>query len=106
MAQVSFSNAKLEPLYNNLQSGYLNLEQGYFYQSNQYADPVALPTRTTVQNTPSKVSFMYSGTFRNSGTEFYLFLNNTKAWRVYNISFNANDTFSFIIDIETIGNNT
>lgn len=104
MAVVDFDNAKLEPLRVNWDYSFLNLRAVVFYQANQYATPVSNPTVATIQNTPDIVSFMFAGTFNVDGTEIYLYLNNTKAWKIYDVEFRQGDTYSFVIDIEVSGN--
>ena len=56
-------------------------------------------TRSEIRNTPSVLSYLYTGTFTASGTEFYM-----GAFKISGVSFSSGDTYSFIIDIETSGN--
>lgn len=107
MAQIDFSNAVLDvngnstPLteddymsFNN--TAYLWNSQGQYITSNQ--------TKTIINNTPAKVSILYTGSFTTSGTEFYIGNGGGNPWKVSNISFSSGDTYSFVIDIEVSGN--
>lgn len=104
MADIDFSNAVLEPVAGiaNMNYPYLNLYDRSLYDANQNA--ISYATCTIVSNTHQKITFQYTGSCYRGGTEMYFFRYNTKAWRISNISFAAGDTFSFEIDIETIGN--
>lgn len=104
MAVVDFDNAVLDvntgenPLNH---SDYMDLKH-YFYNNNT---EVSTPTISVISNTPTKVSILYSGTFTQSGTEFYIAYSTTNGtFKVSNISYSAGDTYSFVIDIEVSGN--
>lgn len=109
MAQVDFSNAVLD-----VNTGYYPLRmQSYISLGanrilvNSTGTPITQNSAmSVVENTPSKVSILYTGSFDTSGTEFYLHDGDTahRYWKVSGISFSSGDTYSFIIDIETSGN--
>jgi len=104
MAQVDFSNAVLD-VYNNMvmtYDQYLQFDKNATLYSVNNVQITSGQTKTIITNTPSKVSILFTGAFTASGTEFYF--TPSKFWRVSNISFSANDTYSFVIDIETSGN--
>lgn len=114
MAIVDFSNAVLDVYNNNQQkplefSNYLGFNAAF---GNMLLDSqgnvLSSATRSIITDTPTKISFLYRGTFNDSGTEFYIgYGGNTPdrfGWKVSNISFSANDTFAFVIDIEVSGN--
>ena len=103
MAQVDFSHAVLEPYEDSkpLTWDYLNLDttNSIFNRNGQ---GIGTGSRSIITNTPTKVSFLFAGTFSASGTEFLM--GNYTVFRVSNISFSVGDSYSFIIDIETSGN--
>lgn len=66
----------------------------------------SFPAVSTLLNTPSKVSILYSGTMTTNGAKTSFVIRNPNVqtpFIVSNISFNNGDTYSFIIDIETTG---
>lgn len=118
MAQVDFSNAVLDV---NTDSNDLPFDYSYLYvnyngafytyDSSQYHIVNSNYSVTKISETPSKVSFLYTGKFNSSGTFFYLGrcwydygVFKHLPWKVSNISFSADDTYSFVIDIEVSGN--
>lgn len=106
MAQVDFSNAKIEPLTDDTWGwADFRLNTNTFYDKVAQGSSVSTAIIVEVINdTATKKSFQYSGRFTKSGTEFYFAgtNNNRKSWRVYNISFDIGDVYAFIIDIELI----
>lgn len=116
MADVDFSHAVLDAYSSNsayypmVSSNNLLLKYSALKMLDINATEVTSNmVRTTLTNTPTKVSILFSGSFNTSGTEFYLIdlfaTSMSKAtWKVSNISFSSGDTYSFIIDIETSGN--
>ena len=109
MAQVDFSNAVLDVVsgYTPLSlPEYLRLNVSEFHDSSHNAlNYQSWNPNVILQNTPTKVSILYSGTFNVGGTEFYIAYTGTEeAWCVSNISFSAGDVYSFVIDIEVSGN--
>ena len=109
MADVDFSNAILEvngnekPLSLN---NYMKANHSEFHNSsNQILNYNTWNPNVFLQNTPTKVSIQYSGTFTAGGTEFFIaYDTNAGAWHIRNVSFSAGDTYNFVIDIETSGN--
>ena len=111
MADVDFSNAVLElnyPAGCPMNSAFLAFNYtGTFRDIN--ANELNFGGNFSVlTNTPSKVSLLFTGTFISSGTSFYFGTwygaGTGGLWKVSNISFSADDTYSFIVDIETSGN--
>lgn len=111
MAQVDFSNAVLEP-YTDVKPLTAQYDLGIEINniSNANSGIIASNLTTTVlENTLSKRSVLFTGTFTDSGTECYLYYYFSIAvhniyWKISNISFSSGDTFSFVIDIEVSGN--
>ena len=108
MADVDFSNAVLEPvsgqkpLTRPLMLGIARTPTLYDAQDTAIVTGQAF---STLENTSTKYSLLFSGTFTASGTEFYIvYSQNDKVWKVSNISFASGDIYSFVIDIETSGN--
>lgn len=110
MAQIDFSSAIIEPYSSNKPFSYYKLGLGLVNGFNTYFmnDTVNILTTgtlapTVLTNTPTKFSLIYTGTIGSgvaSGTYFYLGLNNTRNWKVSNISYSAGDTFSFQLDFD------
>lgn len=118
MAYVDFSNAhidvrgSLKPLhqqhlgltnYNSPPAtiNFLTLESPWEYIATSVAS-------TIVSSTPTKVSYLYTGTFAMAGTSFGIYVKKDSSsyeefWAITNVSFSAGDTFSFIIDVEITG---
>lgn len=100
MAHIDFSNAKIEDMTNSVWGNqpYLCFEfLGIYGDGQAYLGNF---TRTKINETLTKVSYVIEGTFAISGTEVAFYYYNTKFWRVYNISFNAGDTCAFQVDFE------
>lgn len=113
MAQVDFSNAVLDVWDNRptqpskpfTEQNYMNFDASfslYNYENGSYSVINTNGTKTILSNTPSKVSFLYTGEFSVGGT--YFLMTNNAIWKVSNISFSAGDTYAFVIDIEVSGN--
>ena len=106
MAQVDFSNAIIEPIDNTypFQSEYLHLYRPssavlFSTVDGQYTVASSV-TKTIRTNTLDKMSFVYTGTFTRSGTEFALYMSSSSRWKISNIEFNSGDTASFEIVVE------
>lgn len=112
MAHVSFANARIELINGEaIASNYeLSLRgtgdtsettQTVLYDSNNDRIVQNYSSRR-ILNTPSRISFLYTGIFIVSGTEAYLRLNSytNLCWKFSNISFQAGDDYSFIVDVD------
>lgn len=108
MADVDFSNATMQPYSNYAPMTYS--EYLAFYRSaplyNSSGSGITSNyARTIVSDTASMFSYLFTGTFTASGTEFYIgWSSSALVWKVSNISFSAGDNYSFIVDIEVEGN--
>lgn len=113
MAQIDFSNAKIEPVSTMKPFSQYKMALGVANNFNTYfkdADgnnilSVNYLAPTILANTPTRLSLIYSGTLGSSiasGTAFYLGLSGAanKFWKVSNISFSAGDTFGFQLDFD------
>lgn len=110
MADVDFSNAVLDVNYSNP----LAMERFFDFDYTSYLYDINSnrinqnETISRITDTATKASFLYTGTFTASGTEFYMGqyfgggIGGT--WKVSNISFASGDTYSFVVDIELEGN--
>lgn len=115
MAEVDFSNARIEPYaytpigsthYNPVNPTYrenVSLNQSTLY-SRDFGTIIAPGAKVTqLVNLQKQLIYLYQGTFTQSGTEFYI-LNYSGSgymstcWRVSNISFNSGDTYTFTIN--------
>ena len=114
MAQVDFSNARIEPY--DTWGGYplknptFNANLGLNYgggNSNLFNinDQVISSSFTCTQliNQQKQLMYLYQGTFSASGTEFYI-KGDTVVWKVSNISFSNGDTFVFQINATLVCN--
>lgn len=105
MAQVDFSNAVIS-LHSTsdrpFSKTYLALKpyNAYSIGSESGTSYATNVTYTTLTNTPSKWSYLCSGTFTTANTEFYIYWGNGVMWHVTNISFASGDTFNFVLEIE------
>lgn len=107
MAQVDFSNAVLEP--NPDIANYYPLTQPFLYintssfirDASDNSNITSGLVVTTIDNTPTKRSYSFTGVFTAGGVAFKIRTAQQSYWRVSNISFSENDTFSFIIE-ETV----
>lgn len=123
MALVDFSNAVIE-IYNSKKPlkerylGFTNYDSATTAYGLVQPDGTSMwlastPRVTVLTNTPTKYSIAFTGTLTNflstPGTELLLEVkpryssSYDKFWRISNISFNNNDTYSFVIDIEITG---
>ena len=109
MADVDFSNAKIEPvnnlggvLYNPTQTSYVSLESDIRLYDNALNTISTSSNPSQLVNEQKQLVVMYNGTFNASGTEFYIVgksgTTRVAAWRIYNISFNSGDTYLFQIN--------
>ena len=108
MAQVDFTNAVLD-VYGNSDkpltyANYLYFDNTAFFTDIPVTGQISTPNKSIILNSPEKVSILFTGVFTASGTQFLIGDANIKAWKVSNVSFSANDTYSFVIDIEVSGN--
>lgn len=112
MAEVDFSNARIEPVaYPNPFNGYTtinptgkgNLSLDFtsdLWDANQNTITSSL-SKTRLINEKKQLMFLYQGTFNTSGTEFYIIHYGDYtmgAWKISNISFNSGDTYVFQIN--------
>ena len=103
MAQVDFSNARIEPD----SSGWVTSSNVALFNSILYGLTEGKPqintgyTYNITYDSPSKRVILYTGTFTASGTGFYMGINGY--WKVTNISFSAGDTYSFEVEIAVSG---
>lgn len=111
MAVVDFSNAVLDVSTDSPASPPMSYDfyMRIGYESVLYDATQAITTgqsMTFLLNTPTKVSILFTGKFTTGGTYFYIGTdtNYRRVWKVSNISFSANDTYAFVIDIEVSGN--
>ena len=104
MAQVDFSNAKIEPISSAWDAGDFRINTANLFDTVRGSRISTEAKVEVINDTATKKSFQYSGRFTKSGTEFYFpgINNGSKSWRVYNISFDIDDVYAFIIDIELI----
>lgn len=109
MADVDFSNATMDvfgsakPM---IYADYLDLLSGITLRDDTFDVIYSRPTVSVLQNTPTKVSILFTGTMTTSGAKTSFVIGNASyetPFKVSNISFNNGDTYSFIIDIETSG---
>lgn len=114
MAEVDFTNAKIEPvsnlgggLYNPTAAANVSLASTN-YLCDSSLNNIASLTRTQLINQQKQLMFLYQGTFTASGTEFYIYgvsgSTRVGAWRIYNISFSSGDTFIFQINADLVCN--
>ena len=112
MAQVDFSNATITPLLSGASSDIVTYAYQYLdlYRTSggaQYADITnstgtsiaSSYTATHIKNTVSEFIIQFSGTFNESGTEFYIKhpYNQQASYQISNISYASGDTFVFQI---------
>lgn len=101
MAEVDFSNAVLSIVTANpFESGYMSM-MGLNGLTNASGNLVSndLDNRVTILDKDTLV-VTFTGTFNQSGTEFYINLSVTSSnhWKISNISFSAGDTYIFKIE--------
>lgn len=110
MAEVDFTNARIEPfsglsgLPNPTSKSYLGLDTNNLYDVVNYTTEVGVGTRTRVKDAQKSFVNLYSGTFNTSGTQFGVWaLGGTlTGWKVSNITFSAGDTYVFSIKADLI----
>lgn len=114
MAQVDFSNARIEPAnispsvnptaYSNLTLAGYN-DTLYDSRINAVSSNINV---TQLTNQQKQLMYLYQGTFSASGTEFYIIhapsYTNYAGWKVSNISFSAGDTYVFQINATLVCN--
>ena len=114
MAEVDFSNAKIEPMSLNDGNVWINPTVNSYLTLNSLSSlynvngvsitDVFYPQIIT--NASKRLVILYSGTFSANGTEFYLPLrqsgNYFAGWRFFNITFSAGDTFMFKVRADLI----
>ena len=107
MAEVDFSNARLEPKGTKNPTTIFRLgldnssNSGRLYTSN--GTEIASGSCTLLINQQKKLMFLYQGTFTASGTECYIYWNSgDELWKMSNISFNSGDTYVFQIRADMI----
>lgn len=100
MAEVDFSNARIEPVgtQNMMSYNYLDLNTTILRDANNdYISNSFTPSRLI--NEQKQLIYLYQGTFTVGGTEFYMYFSDGRGqWKVSNISFNSGDTFVFQIN--------
>lgn len=119
MAEVDFSNAKIEPMADGAWSLFpsknptiranVSLSQGTLYAiSGSTLSTIASGSVTQLVNQQKQLMYLYQGTFTASGTEFYVMNTSSSTevsgWRIYNISFNSGDTYVFQINATLVCN--
>ena len=110
MAEVDFSNARIEPYttaqgvtaQNPTRNRYMSLNTGVLYSSSSGGE-IASVTRSTLINEKKQLLILFQGAFTASGTEFYL-IDSLAAWHVSNISFSSGDTYVFQINATLVCN--
>lgn len=119
MAQVDFSNARIEPstitsssfptainptAYENVMLSGVGNTALWDASMNTVSDPVTI---TRLVNEKKQLMYLYQGTFTASGTEFYILNANQgiiTGWKISNISFSAGDTYVFQINATLVCN--
>ena len=104
MAFVDFSNAQLhlpsDSTFNITTEAYASLYNSYLFNSssqtivnNNYCN--------LLKNEQKKLVFVYTGTFTESGTEFYFGHRSAlyQKYKITGVSFQAGDTYSFQIPV-------
>lgn len=103
MAHVSFNNAKLIPTNNSWMQAspaFLNLYGNGSGSGLRFSGVSVSNFQARIkENTSSKATLNYSGTFTTSGNDFYINWNDAQIWHITNISFVSGDDFDFDIDI-------
>lgn len=109
MADVDFSNAKIQPLsvtdsINPTAGAYFGAGSTNLYNSS-WGVISTNASRQVLTDQSKQVVLLFQGTFTTSGTEFYLgvsYIDRNYGWRIYNISFSAGDTYMFKIRADLI----
>jgi len=97
MAQIDFSNARIEPYGTNTPSAnqYASLQISSFYDASGVQKINENDSQTQVTTTKNRVVFRYRGRIQSgfSGTVFLI----GSYWKVSNISYSAGDTYDFTV---------
>ena len=117
MAEVDFSNARIEPC-NVVITSSTNVNPTKFTNVSLWNNPLYIysvsqghttaignGTETRLTNQQKQLVYLYQGTFSASGTEFYILNSDSSShagWKISNISFNSGDTFVFKIRADLI----
>lgn len=108
MAAVDFSNATIERignwhgLANSYQTSLGFSSSFYALRDTSGVNAVTNSHMDVLINTPTKLKFLFSGTFTVSGDNFRMgggYATNA-TWEVSNISFEAGDTYAFTIEVD------
>lgn len=104
MANVDFTNARLELVADNdnttpVYESHSNLNVSSLI-NNAGASIVTNQNMRTLVSEQKKLVLIYTGQFTASGNEFYIKRTNYRGrWRVSNISFQTDDTYTFQIPV-------
>lgn len=104
MGKVDFSYAKLDvnvsktPL---VDANCMNLGVSNTLYDSAGNSVVTNQSVTTIFVSGSRKTLLFKGTFTTSGSECYTY---NQTWKISNIYFVRDDTYSFAIDIEAKGN--
>lgn len=106
MAQVDFSNARIEPIgtVNATKSSYVSLDIGGGILTDVSGNKISTGySINRLINAQKQLMYIYQGTFTASGTMFYIQQNigqsaNHSGWKISNISFQSGDTYLFQIN--------
>jgi len=122
MAEVDFSNARIEPVaypgigqnpfasysaINPTGKANVSLAMSANLWNASSTSITTGATQTRLVNESKQLTYLYQGTFNASGTEFYIIYygsNTMGAWKVLNISFNSEDTYVFQINADLVCN--
>ena len=114
MAELNFSNARIEPAtlsgwINSTVNVYVSLEGATAIYNASGSQVGNITTRTRLINQQKQLMYLYRGSFMASGTEFYLRDFDVSAqahsgWKISNISFSNGDTFVFQINASLVCN--
>jgi len=106
MADVDFSNARIEPFGTICPAAYsyLNITTN---SSLRDANDTSIASNHATRdiNDQKQMLTTYYGTFTASGTEFYLYQYTNLGvgkWKISNVSFNSGDTYMFNINAELV----
>ena len=113
MAEVDFSNARIEPatiyksetMVNATINSNLSLDNGFL--RNVSGSSISTDVqRSVLVNEKKQLMYLFQGSFSASGTEFYVYKSDggKAAWKISNISFSAGDTYVFQINATLVCN--
>ena len=99
MAQLDLSHAHIIPVYANPgKFSYLGLnDTASTHLRNASGTELSDGSKNLINTAKDTFKIQYSGTFKASGTEFYIAFSNYNVWKVTNVSFSSGDTYSFIV---------